>query len=156
MGLRAWGGLTVQALHLFGCQRLTLRPAVEQATMRREMIEPEAGVVDSESTGICSGKVPVQSIMGHPRPATPSTAGDLHLLNLTVYPTERDSWSRLRLLAWLLYCRLASAPWVQWLSGKSVRLVIGRSQVRFLAGSLWIFLSLSKAYIRVVFFIYLL
>ena len=41
-------------------------------------------------------------------------------------------------------CRLASAPlpWVQWLSGKSVRLVIGRSRVRFPAGSLWIFLSL--------------
>ena len=39
-----------------------------------EIIEPEAGVVDSES--IRSGKVPVQSI--HPRPATLS-AGDLHL-----------------------------------------------------------------------------
>ena len=39
-----------------------------------EIIELEAGVVDSES--IRSGKVPVQSI--HPRPATPS-AGDLHL-----------------------------------------------------------------------------
>ena len=38
--------------------------------------------------------------------------------------------------------RLASAPlpWVQWLSGKSVQLVIRRSRVRFLAGSLWIFL----------------
>ena len=43
-------------------------------------------------------------------------------------------------------CKLASAPlpWVQWLSGKSVRLAIGRSRVRFPAGSLWIFLSLSK------------
>ena len=41
--------------------------------------------------------------------------------------------------------RLAPAPllWVQWLSGKSVRLVIRRSQVRFPAGSLWIVLSLS-------------
>ena len=36
-------------------------------------------------------------------------------------------------------------PWVQWLSGKSVRLVIGRSRVQFPARSLWIFLSLSKA-----------
>ena len=40
--------------------------------------------------------------------------------------------------------RLASAPllWVQWLSGKSVCLVIGRSWVQFPVGSLWIFLSL--------------
>ena len=50
-----------------------------------------------------------------------------------------------------IICRFASAPllWVQWLSGKSVRLVIGRSWVRFPAGSLWIFLSLSKAYIKI-------
>ena len=42
-------------------------------------------------------------------------------------------------------CRLTSTPlpWVQWLSGKSIRLVIRRSRVRFPAGSLWIFLSLS-------------
>ena len=42
-------------------------------------------------------------------------------------------------------CRFVFAPlpWVQWLSGKSVQLVIGRSRVRFPAGSLWIFLSLS-------------
>ena len=38
------------------------------------IIEPEAGVVDSEN--ICSGNVLVQSI--HTRPATPS-ARDLHL-----------------------------------------------------------------------------
>ena len=42
-------------------------------------------------------------------------------------------------------CRRTSTPlpWVQWLSGKSVQLVIGRSQVRFPAGWLWIFLSLK-------------
>ena len=43
--------------------------------------------------------------------------------------------------------RLASTPllWVQWLSGKSVRLVNGRSRVQFPAGSLWIFfLSLQN------------
>ena len=41
--------------------------------------------------------------------------------------------------------RLVSAPllWIQWLSGKNIRLVIGRSRVRFPAGSLWIFFSLS-------------
>ena len=41
--------------------------------------------------------------------------------------------------------RLASTPlpWVQWLSGKSTWLVIGRSRVRLPAGSLCIFLSLS-------------
>ena len=48
-----------------------------------EISEPEAGVVDGES--IRSGKVLVQSI--HPRPITPS-AGDLHLKNKAVYPTE--------------------------------------------------------------------
>ena len=64
-----------------------MRPVVEQATMRLEIIEPEAGVVDSESTGICSGKVPVQSI--HPRPATPST-GDLHLKLGSVSNGERQ------------------------------------------------------------------
>ena len=42
--------------------------------MGREIIDPEAGVVDGVS--IRSGQVPVQSI--HPRPAT-SSAGDLHL-----------------------------------------------------------------------------
>ena len=42
--------------------------------MRREIIDPEARVVDGES--IRSGKVPVLSI--HPRPVTKS-AGDLHL-----------------------------------------------------------------------------
>ena len=64
--------------------------------MRREIIEPEAGVVYSES--IHSGKVPVQSI--HPSPATPS-AGDLHLILGSVSNGERekDSWSRLRPLA---------------------------------------------------------
>ena len=46
--------------------------------MRQEIIEPEAGVVDSES--IRSGKVPVQSI--HPRPTTPSTRD--------VFPTVRE------------------------------------------------------------------
>ena len=65
---------------------------------------------------------------------------------------EKDSWSWLRPLAWLLQCicRLASTPlpWVQWLSGKSVQLVTGRSQVRFPAGSLWIFLSLSPKLIH--------
>ena len=39
---------------------------------------------------------------------------------------------------WLNYL-----PWVQWLSGTNVCLVIRRSQVRFPAGSLWIYLSLS-------------
>ena len=42
--------------------------------------------------------------------------------------------------------RLSSASllWVQWLSGKSIRLVIGRSRVRFPAGYLGFFF-LSKA-----------
>ena len=58
---------------------------------------------------------------------------------------ERDSWSRLRPLAWLLYADLL--PLLCCGSSGSVRLVIRRSQVRFPAGSLWIFLSLSKSYI---------
>ena len=64
------------------------------------IIEPEARVVDGES--IRSGKVPVQSI--HPKSATLST-GDLHLKlgSVSDGEGEKDSWSRLRPLAWLLY-----------------------------------------------------
>ena len=64
------------------------------------IIEPEARVVDGES--IHSGKVPVQSI--HPKSTTLST-GDLHLKlgSVSDGEGEKDSWSRLRPLAWLLY-----------------------------------------------------
>ena len=71
--------------------------------MCREIIEPEAEVMDGES--IHSGKVPVQSI--HLRPTTPS-AWDLHLKlgSVSNGERERDSWSRLRPLVWLLYADL--------------------------------------------------
>ena len=54
--------------------------------------------------------------------------------------TAGVDWS----LQLVVISRLASTPlpWVQCLSSKSVQLVIGKSQVRFPAGSLWIFLSL--------------
>ena len=111
-------------------------------TMRREIIELEAGAVDGKS--IRSGTVHAQSIQ--PRPITPST-GDLHLK--TKQCTQQ--WQRERQLelagasSLSVISRLASAPlpWVQWLIGKSIRLVIRKSRVRFPAGSMWIFLSLS-------------
>ena len=46
------------------------------------------------------------------------------------------------------FARTTSFYWSFLLLLKSVRLVIGRSRVRFPAGSLWIFHSLSKAYIN--------
>ena len=47
--------------------------------------------------------------------------------------------------AWLLYKQtyFCFSALIQWLSGKSIQLVIRRSQVQFPVGSLWIFLSLS-------------
>ena len=92
------------------------------ATISREIIEPEVGMVDSES--ICSGNVFVQSI--HPRPTTPS-AGDFPFKNTAVYPTVGERWLKLAEVSSTAFIsRLAYAPllWVQWLSGKNV---IGRS-----------------------------
>lgn len=67
------------------------------------IIIPETEVVDSEI--ILSGNVLVKSI--HPRPAIPS-AGDLQSKQGSVSNVERekDSWSWLRLLAWLLQADL--------------------------------------------------
>ena len=62
---------------------------------------------------------------------------------------EKDSWSRLRPLAWLLYADLLQhlcCGYSDSVHGKSVCLVIGRSQVRFPVGSPWglFFLSLQS------------
>ena len=80
MGLWAWGGLTVQPHCL---------------SEYSHYLEPEAGVMDSESIRV----------------------GQLEL-------AEASSMA--------IISRLVSAPllWVQWLSGKSVQPVIGRSQVQ--------------------------
>ena len=94
-----------------------------QATISREIIEPEVGMVDSES--ICSCNVFVQSI--HPRPTTPS-AGDFHSkIKQCIQLWEKERRLKLaEVSSMAVISRLAYAPllWVQWLSGKNV---IGRS-----------------------------
>ena len=90
----------------------------------------------------CLGNVPVQSI--HPRPATPSTHSKLGSVSNSEKRGQLESVEASSMAA---ISRLASAPlpWVQWLSGKSVRLAIGRSWVRYPAGSLRLFfLSLQS------------
>ena len=66
-----------------------------------EIIEPEAGVVDGES--IHSGKVPVHPLQAHNpiRRESPFKLG-----SVSNGEREKDSWSQLRPLAWLLYADL--------------------------------------------------
>ena len=91
---------------LHGCQHSRL--IVEQATMHWEIVEPEAGVVDSES--ICSGNVLVQSI--HPCPL------GIFIHKKAVYLTERErkSWSQLRPGCYKQTCFRSSTmgPVAQW------------------------------------------
>ena len=97
--------------------------------MCREVIEPEAEVVDSES--IRSGKVPVQSTHLGPQLRPQGTSTLLGRIRLERGREQLGStWAS-------SICHLASAPLpgAQWLSGKSVRLVFGRSWVRFPVGS---------------------
>ena len=100
---------------LHGCQHSRL--IVEQPTMHWEIVEPEAGVVDSKS--ICSANVLVQSIHACPLGIF------IHKKAVYLMVRERKSWSQ------LIISRLASAPLprVQWLSGTSIQLIIKRSWV---------------------------